>query len=684
MAYTLRDVPRLAATPDGRWELGRGVAYRLWPLLRPMASGWRQHALRRTRLATVVGSLGKSTAVRCIAAALGEPEPLLPFNQFGLLALNLLAIKPSRARAVLEVGVCMPGEMAVYAQLCRPDVVVVTSIAGDHFRHMNSLETTAREKAFMLDGLRPGGVAVLNGDDSRVLAMKARAPRAITFGFGEHHVRCLRAELDWPQGTRLVLDVGGQKVELASRLVGKVMVYPMLAALAVAQAMGLDVHAAARRLEQVVPTTGRLSPIRLDSGPVLLRDEFKASTESFACAFDLLAEIPARRRLAILGDIFEPWGDGDLRYRELALRLAACCDRATLVGQDAHRWLPGLLAGGMARDKIDCGARTLDEATARLRQVLRPGDVVLIKGRQEEHLERVTLALTGQPVMCALRTCPATNLTCERCGGRGPTARDPGEEEFSPGLFEHVERSLWRRYNDGVVGDFVSRRLQEPQAFFLKTDAFEEALGKTLYPGIMAGALVETDVSRAVLARARQHSPQLPLVRADVRRLPFAHGAVAGMVSTSTLDHFLDAWDLDGSVDEIARVLRSGGSLLLTLDNPWNPLLALRNLIPHPLRMFLKMTPYYVGCSYDPRQVVRVLERAGFEVNEVSAVLHFPRVLVGLCDAFSRKAGLAHLDQPLLAWFGRAEKLSTWRTRWLTGQYIAVHARRKAGDGRSG
>ena len=573
--------------------------------------------------------------------------------------------------------------MMVYASMVRPDVVVVTSIASDHIKHMLSLDDTAREKALMLQGLRPGGTAVLNGDDPRVLAMRASSPSSITYGFGrDHQVRCVEALLDWPQGTRLTVDVDGQRVIVRSRLLGKVMVYPMLAALAVSRVLGLDRQAVVQRLEAVEPVPGRLHPVLLARGAAILRDDHKASAESFAAAFDLLEDIPAQRRLVLLGDIHEPQGDVDGLYRELALPLARICDGAYLMGDAFRCWLSGLIAGGLPRDRIVC-LRDLREASERLRDDLRPGDVVLIKGPSKKRLERVAFALAGRLVPCTLDHCEAMNLDCDRCGGRdNPHRRSLGErergEEFTPEILDAVEHSLWRRYNDRVVSDFLTPHLTSQRSLVLKTDVFEEALGHRSYPQALAkeASLVGMDLSRVVLQEARKRVPQIHLVRADVRRIPLGTSTLMGVVSTSTLDHFSDPWDLKNALAEIARVLRPGGSLLLTLDNPWNPLLALRNAIPHRLRLLFRLTPYYVGITCDPNQIVGALEEVGFEVCEMRALLHVPRSLVGLWGQFSRGTGLNGLDDPLLRWLSWAEAMARWPTRWLTGQYIAVRAER--------
>ena len=422
MGHSIRDLPRLARTADGRWEIGRGIAWRLWPVLRPAASLWRRTALARTTLVAVVGSLGKTTATRCVAVALGQPAPLLPFNQFGLLAMNMLAVFPWQKRAVIEVGIKKPGEMAMYARMARPDIVVVTSIAGEHLKSMGSLEAIAREKGEMVRLLGPGGgTAVLNGDDPRVLAMREKTgAKIITYGFGgDNRVRCLQARLDWPRGTLLAIEMDGRVITVRSRLLGRVMVYPALAAMAVALAAEIDPNEAARRLEEVEPTPGRLDPVSLPSGAIVLRDDFKSPAESFEAASDLLSEIPARRRLAVFGDITEPPGSQGPLYRALAARFSTICDRVFLVGHHPKRWSAGLAAGGLAREKIVRCRRDLADATERLRRELGPGDVVLVKGRHNQRLERIAFALAGREIPCSLPTCNATNLTCDRCGGRG-------------------------------------------------------------------------------------------------------------------------------------------------------------------------------------------------------------------------------------------------------------------------
>jgi len=431
--------------------------------------------------------------------------------------------------------------------------------------------------------------------------------------------------------------------------------------------------------------------VPLPSGAIVLRDDFKSPAESFEAAAHLLAEAPVRRRFVVFGDITEPVGSQGPLYRGISARFATICDGAFLVGHGTRHWSAGLAAGGLAREKIVRCRGNLADPTARLRRELGPGDVVLLKGRHKQRLERIAFALAGKEIPCTLPTCDAINLPCDRCGGRGHAssrlraARASSESEYAPELLDSVEKSLWRRYNDSVVADFVVRHLDPPLGtVILKTDLFEEALGNDSVERAIPTAFLGMDLSRTVLRAARRRSPQAAMVQADVRQLPFADASVGGVLSTSTLDHFHDPQDLARSLREIGRVLRPGGKLLLTLDNPWNPLLALRNAIPHSLRLSLGVTPYFVGYTCGPVRVERLLGQAGFEVRKTTAILHFPRALTALFGPALRLTGLTRIEGRILELLRHTEMLRHGPTRWLTGHYVAVLATKRSipGQGR--
>jgi UDP-N-acetylmuramoyl-tripeptide--D-alanyl-D-alanine ligase len=229
-------------TPAGRIQVEDGIAYRLWPVLSRLAQLYRATAARNVRLTVVVGSFGKSTTTRTVASALAAPLPKSVLaNAWSSIALRLLRTKPTQEHAVIEVGIAAPGQMARYARMLRPDTVVVTSIGSEHQQTIGSLDAIRAEKARMVEALQRSGTAVLNGDDVHVMAMKERTQaRVVTFGFDQAcDVRATRVAMDWPEGTRFHVRAFDEEREARIRLIGRHMVYPALAAIAVACAHGL-------------------------------------------------------------------------------------------------------------------------------------------------------------------------------------------------------------------------------------------------------------------------------------------------------------------------------------------------------------------------------------------------------------------------------------------------------------
>jgi len=428
--FKVRDLPRLLRAPVGRQRLLLGLQQSAYPVLRAAAALRRRVVTPQVRVVVVIGSYGKTTTARAVTAALGLPaNPAIEYNSSIGVAANLSRIHRRDRHAVIEVGISHPGEMRGYASMVRPDTVVVTSIGSEHNRSLGSLAQIREEKAAMVRALPPEGVAVLNADDDNVMwmARQARA-KVISFGTGAGaDVAAVGAEVDWPGGMRFTLDLAGTRRTVRSRLLGKHSIGALLAAAAVAWQEGVDLDDVVAALEGFAPTPGRMQVVPLPGGAWLVRDDFKSSLETIERALSTLAELPARRRVAVLGEVSEPPGSQGEIYRGLGERLAASADAAVFVGGNYQRWASGAAAAGMSRaDLVDAGRDVLRAAEA-ARDLTGPGDVVLVKGRDTQRLDRVSLALMGRQVACTISTCSLRTVRCERCpmlesgwkGGRG-------------------------------------------------------------------------------------------------------------------------------------------------------------------------------------------------------------------------------------------------------------------------
>jgi len=418
MQYRLRDLPGLLRSPVGRQRLGWGLQQGAYPLLRRWAQLRRRVWTPRVRVVAVVGSYGKTTTARAVTAALGlAPNPGLEYNATIGLAANLGRLRRGDRVGVLEVGIEHPGQMAAYAAMVRPDVVVVTSVGSEHNRSLGGLERIRAEKAAMVESLPAGGLAVVNGDDPNALWMAGRTrARVRTFGTEAGvDVRAVDVAMDWPRGTRFLLRVDGVEREVRARLFGRHSVAALLAAAAVAIAEGVDLDRVVAALESLAPTDGRMQVEELPGGAWLLRDDFKSSYETVERALDTLAEVPARRRVAVLGEVSEPPGSQGQVYRALGARLAAAADAAVLLGGNYQRWAAGAAVAGMDRSALVDARRDVLRAAEVVAGMVEAGDVVLVKGRDTQRLDRVSLALQGRAVGCRVVSCSLRTVRCAGC-----------------------------------------------------------------------------------------------------------------------------------------------------------------------------------------------------------------------------------------------------------------------------
>ncbi len=253
-------------------------------------------------------------------------------------------------------------------------------------------------------------------------------------------------------------------------------------------------------------------------------------------------------------------------------------------------------------------------------------------------------------------------------------------DEVARGWRRERPQRLWRAYSDRMHARLLERWLPEATlGRVLKTDVFDEFAGTGLGPLLASRArlVVGIDLSEPILGDVPAESG-LCRAAADVRRLPFPDAVFDRVISNSTLDHFERLDDLATALRELARVLRPGGELLLTLDNTANPVVALRNALPAALLMRARLIPYRMGASCGPRRLTRLVEGAGLVSVERSALLHCPRLPAVVLARLLESRDSARLRSALFAAFSAWDVLERLPTRFLTGYFLALRARRPA------
>ncbi|MHB8947774.1 MAG: aminoacyl-tRNA hydrolase [Rhodoferax sp.] len=400
-------------------KIAAGVAWR-WRHVCDQAM-YRLTFLHRRRLTEtefvgVTGSAGKTTAKDLIASILerhlgaGRKSPG-SLNWPEDMVRVVLGTRRRHAYCVTEISAHGPGALDLPVALVRPTVGVVTHIGSDHFSAFKSRDAIAEEKGKLIKSLPSGGVAILNADDPRVLAMQSLfAGRTVTYGLASDALlRGDAVQSVWPNRLSLTATWQGESVHVQTQLCGAHWAPAVLAALATGVALGVPLTVGAQAVASVEPFEGRMAPVIMD-GITIIRDDWKAPLSTIEPAFEFMRSAKASRKVVVIGTISDYQGDSSRRYVEIGELALAFADCVVFVGPRASASL---------RAKREASAEfrafaSLRDASTYLRAYLVAGDLVLLKGSHKaDHMQRLIVDLRTK-VQCWRSDCGRLQ-SCEIC-----------------------------------------------------------------------------------------------------------------------------------------------------------------------------------------------------------------------------------------------------------------------------
>lgn len=379
----------------------------------------------------ITGSVGKSSAKEATALVLSQQFKVFSSpgnynNEFGLPLAVIGVTSPGRSplawmkvivRAfaialrlreypevlVLEMGIDHPGDMDYLLSIVRPDVGVLTHVSESHLAQFSSLDQIAKEKGKLLAALTESGTAIVNADNERVLRESDRIKaKVLSYGLAPNaslsadNIRILQ-EAGRIEGLSFKLNSGGKSIPVRlPGIIGRHHISAVLAASAVGIALKLNLVEIAAALVEFETLPGRMKLLDGDANIRIIDDTYNASRASTEAALATLRELIAPRKVVILGDMLEIGSTSDEVHR--SLRDAVISSGATaFVGVGQHmRFLTDALRGTNFPEKSIFHFPDPVTALERLHTVIRPDDLVLVKGSQGLRMELIVEALIGQ------------------------------------------------------------------------------------------------------------------------------------------------------------------------------------------------------------------------------------------------------------------------------------------------
>ncbi|MDN5568920.1 MAG: UDP-N-acetylmuramoyl-tripeptide--D-alanyl-D-alanine ligase, partial [Paracoccus sp. (in: a-proteobacteria)] len=351
----------------------------------------------QAKVIAITGSVGKTSTkdmARMALAGQGRVHAAeASYNNHWGVPLTLARMPVDTDFAIVEIGMSNPGEIAPLARMARPHVAMITTVAPAHLQAFGAIEGIAREKGAIFQGLQAIGTAIIPEDlpVTQILRDCADQAGAILVGFGDHGTaKLMRAQIVDGQ-LNCHARIQGEPVIFVLPTTGKHFAMNAVGVLAALAAAGADVKAAAKAMSNWHPPKGRGAVEDLN-GIQLIDDAFNANPASLTAGLATLAGLSGDRRVAILGDMLELGDD------EIALHRAVADDPVMTSVDLVHTAGPLMrhLHDDLPMAKRGLWAENATDLAAQLSDLVKAGDVVLVKGSKSSRISTVVDALRAR------------------------------------------------------------------------------------------------------------------------------------------------------------------------------------------------------------------------------------------------------------------------------------------------
>jgi len=352
-----------------------------------------------TRIIGITGSIGKTTTKEFLHSLLSTSFPTFKssgnFNNHLGLPLSLLHLAPQDEWAVLEYGMSHAGEIAALTRIAAPDIAVITNIKPVHLEFFSGLNEIALAKKEILDGMKPDGTAVLNGDDPLVREISQNHKGTVVFFGTEKNCRIRAGNLrpgGW-KGIAFDLFYGDNCGLVELPFFNRAFLHNFLAAAGAAFVCGVPLEKIQTQARKLKPYDKRGQVYSLENNIRIIDDSYNSNPAALSLALESLAKLPGERKVVVLGDMLE-LGEQEKDFHIQAGKEVVKLGLGLLlaVGSLGHFIATGALSAGMNPENI-LSFSDSHAAAEEIESLLEEGDVVLVKGSRGVGMDRIVTKL---------------------------------------------------------------------------------------------------------------------------------------------------------------------------------------------------------------------------------------------------------------------------------------------------